>query len=110
MGSSKYRLPMRLEQRTNVKDDRGGVTPTWTQVGVNDIFVKVTAKPLVGLGQIGGTLVSAVRHQVQMRYRNGVVPGMRLNNFTYGKVLYIQDAYDATGEQIELTCECTEVE
>ena len=91
-----------LEAATRVPDEGGGATLAWTQLAQ----VWCAIRPRSGAEDLASDrLVPTLRHDVWMRWRDGVSPDMRL---TLGdRVLAIAAVMDPDGRRqfLRLTCE-----
>lgn len=101
-GLGKMRERVTLQQETPTADGYGGYANSWTDVAT--VWAKV--EPLTGREQIEASkLQGVVTTRVIIRYRDDVVPGMRL---TWGSKNYNIRAVICEEERdrfLQLTCE-----
>lgn len=103
-------IPCTLERRHPSQDARGGVplgdAARWDVI-TSEIWVRDRATPRSVL-VADGTFVFAIEHRITLRYRPGVLPGMRLTAYD-GAHWYIQTVSDPDGQKTWLLLTCTEL-
>ena len=93
------RQRMRLEQQIRVSDSAGGAVVTWTLIGE----VWGSLDPLSGSeGVDSGAIQGRVTHEIWLRYRGGVTPGMRL--VLGSRIFDVQSAVDMGERHRHLRC------
>lgn len=101
--------PVNICARVVTKDDRGGVSYSYPVATWPNVFAKVRSVPVTELSA-GGTLISALKHKVTIRYRDGVVPGMQVMNLISNTPMYVQVVNDIDSQHIWLELTCVETE
>jgi hypothetical protein len=108
-------IPVAVEQRnTGIETDSGGGVSYTT--GWNTLFPRVFVGDKVRVFNsiaADGTLMNAVRHTITMRYRLGILEGMRLTKLAgldVGRHWYIQAVDDVGGFHRWLSLTCIETE
>jgi head-tail adaptor len=104
----KLTVPCTIQSRTEIKDDRGGVSYGWVDVWPN-VWCYIYSKPISAL-TAGGTVLSAWRHDVKCRWRDGIVQGMRIVNLRTHTHLYIQSIDDIDFKHDWLSMICVEAD
>jgi SPP1 family predicted phage head-tail adaptor len=104
INAGKYRVPVKIQQRTSEKDSYGSTTDNWTD------FIKVRA----GIFPLGGSeffkaneINSQITHRVHIRYVPGITPDMRI--VLNGRNLMITSISNYQERNIELQMYCKEL-
>lgn len=102
IGDLRHRIT--LEQRTATKDDFGGEVITWATWA--EAWAAI--EPLQGREFLDGRRLEAeISTRIRIRYRPGVVPGMRI---TWGDHVYdIQSVIEHESRRRELRIMCREL-
>ncbi len=97
-----------VESKSFAPDAQGGMdyAGVWTTV-YPMVWIKDDPRALSAV-VANGTLVSAIQHRVTMRWRTGVLPGMRLN-LGDDRYLYIQTVVDEGNRRRWLLLGCSEM-
>lgn len=92
-----------LEQASRTSDGGGGVTESWTAVAT--LWAQI--RPLSGKERLEADRISGqIGHEVILRYRQGVLPAMRLRHGT--RIFHILAVLDEDERHERLKCLCEE--
>lgn len=90
--------PVHFERRVQV-----GQTYVW-QSAYLDVFCEFTSRQTTNVNA-GVSDIAAIAHKIGTRWQAGIVAGMRINNYTEGVYLYVQNVFplDRIHQWIQLT-------
>ena len=101
---SDLRHRLALERPELTPDSGGGTTVTWVKLA--DIWASIT--PLRMIEQVSGHQIGArLTHKIIIRYRDGVLPEMRLNSGS--RIFEIISVLNEKERNHWLHLECTEI-
>ena len=101
IGTLRHRVT--LEEKTVTRDGYGGEVVTWSTVAT----VWAAVEPLQGREFLDGRRLEAeVNTRIRMRYRSGILPGMRV---TWGDHVYdVEAVLEVESRRRELRLMCRE--
>lgn len=104
MKTGELRHRVTIEEKTVTKDSYGGEEVTWSEVAT----VWAAVEPLQGREFLDGRRLEAeISTRIRMRYRSGVLPGMRV---TWGDHTYdVEAVIEHESRRRELRLMCREV-